>query len=70
MECEASVNIEFWIDLVLRAQALVEVKGAYIELFEDENGELITYEVEGETFYAAEVVYDLASQSWNIVVRR
>ncbi len=42
-----------------RASALVEVKDARIELFEDENHNLIEYEYNGETYLAAQVVYDL-----------
>ena len=42
-----------------RASALVEVKDARIELFEDENHDLIEYEYNGETYLAAQVVYDL-----------
>ena len=42
-----------------RASALVEVKGAKIELFEDENHNLIEYKYQGETYLAAQVVYDL-----------
>ena len=42
-----------------RASALVEVKDAHIELFEDENHNLIEYDYNGETYFAAHVVYDL-----------
>lgn len=42
-----------------RDSALVEVKGASIELFEDENGNLIEYQHNGESYLAAQVVYDL-----------
>lgn len=42
-----------------RASALVEVKDARIELFEDENHNLIEYTHQGETYLAAQVVYDL-----------
>lgn len=42
-----------------RASALVEVKDAKIELFEDENHNLIEYTYQGETYLAAQVVYDL-----------
>ena len=42
-----------------RASALVEVKDARIELFEDENHNLIEYEYNGEPYLAAQVVYDL-----------
>ncbi len=37
----------------------VEVKDAKIELFEDENHELVTYTYQGEQYIAAQVVYDL-----------
>ena len=42
-----------------RASALVEVKDARIELFEDENHNLIEYEYNGEPYLAAQIVYDL-----------
>ncbi|MBP1615970.1 MAG: hypothetical protein H6Q13_3418 [Bacteroidetes bacterium] len=42
-----------------RPYAIVEVTGAKIELFEDENHELITYQYQGEEYVAAQVVYDL-----------
>lgn len=42
-----------------RASALVKVVGANIELFEDENHNLIEYEYQGELYLAAQVVYDL-----------
>lgn len=42
-----------------RPWALVEVKGANIELFVDENDEFIVLEEKGETYYMAQVVYDL-----------
>lgn len=42
-----------------RASALVEIKNSRIELFEDENHNLIEYEHNGETYLAAQVVYDL-----------
>ena len=35
---------------------------AYIELFEDDNGELITYEENGEEYIAAQVVYVLGER--------
>ncbi len=38
---------------------VVEVKDAKIELFEDENHELVTYAYQGEQYIAAQVVYDL-----------
>lgn len=38
---------------------VVEVKDAKIELFEDENHELVTYTYQGEEYIAAQVVYDL-----------
>lgn len=43
-----------------RDTALVEVKNAKIELFEDENG-LITYTHQGEEYVAAQVVYELGN---------
>ncbi|MEL5895911.1 ASCH domain-containing protein [Bacteroides sp. GD17] len=42
-----------------RASALVKVEGAKIELFEDEDGNLIEYKDKGESYLAAQVVYDL-----------
>ena len=42
-----------------RASALVEVKGATVEFFVDENGEEIVYEYNGEEYVAAQIVYDL-----------
>lgn len=42
-----------------RASALVEVLGEKIELFEDENHNLIEYTYQGDTYLAAQVVYDL-----------
>lgn len=36
-----------------------KIENAYIELFEDDNGELITYEENGEEYIAAQVVYVL-----------
>lgn len=42
-----------------RASALVEVKGANIELFVDENDEFIELEQNGEPYLAAQIVYDL-----------
>lgn len=42
-----------------RPFAIVEVKDANIELFCDEEGNDITYEYKGETYIAAQVVYDL-----------
>lgn len=42
-----------------RSSALVEVKDAKIELFEDENHNLIEYTYQGEIYLAAQVVYDL-----------
>lgn len=42
-----------------RPWALVEVKGANIELFVDENDEFIKLEEKGETYYMAQIVYDL-----------
>lgn len=42
-----------------RASALVEVTGATVEFFVDENGEDIVYEYKGEEYLAAQMVYDL-----------
>lgn len=42
-----------------RPAALVEVKSAAIELFEDEAGELITYVENNEEYVQAKVIYDL-----------
>lgn len=42
-----------------RDSALVEVKGAVVEFFIDENGENIEYEYKGEVYVAAQIVYDL-----------
>lgn len=42
-----------------RTSALVEVKDAKIELFEDENHNLIEYTHQGEIYLAAQVVYNL-----------
>lgn len=42
-----------------RPWALVEVKGAKIELFCDEDGNDITYEYNGKTYVAAQITYDL-----------
>lgn len=42
-----------------RESALVKVNGAEIFLIEDENHEIITYDYNGETCMAAQVVYDL-----------
>ena len=42
-----------------RASALEEVKDAKIELFEDENHNLIEYTYQGEIYLAAQVVYGL-----------
>lgn len=44
-----------------RPFAIVEVKDANIELFCDEDGNDITYEYKGETYIAAQVVYDLGA---------
>lgn len=44
-----------------RPYAIVEVKKAKIELFENENHELITYTHQGEEYIAAQVVYDLGA---------
>ena len=42
-----------------RATALVEVTGAYIEFFEDENHDLIEYEYKGRYYVASQIVYNL-----------
>jgi len=42
-----------------RSGALVEVKGAEIVVFEDENHEIITYKHNGEEYIAAQIIYDL-----------
>ena len=42
-----------------RDSALVEVKNANVEFFVDENNELITYDVDGDMWYATQVVYNL-----------
>jgi len=42
-----------------RPYAIVEVKGAMIELFEDEKGNLIKYEYKGKSYIEAQIVYDL-----------
>ena len=39
-----------------------KIEKAEIELFEDENGELITYEENGEEYLAAQVVYHLGER--------
>ncbi len=39
-----------------------KIDNAQIELFEDENGELITYEENGEEYIAAQVVYFLGDR--------
>ena len=44
-----------------RDSALVEVKGATIELFADENGNDIVYEYKGKEYIAAQMVYDLGA---------
>ena len=44
-----------------RPWALVEVKSAEIQLFVDENDNFIELEQNGETYYAAQVVYDLGA---------
>lgn len=49
-----------------RDTAVVEVKRASIELFEDENGELIEYEDKGEIYIAAQVIYDLGKVIENV----
>lgn len=42
-----------------RDSALVEIKNANVEFFVDDNNELITYDVDGNMWYATQVVYDL-----------
>lgn len=42
-----------------RASALVEVKGANIGIFVDEEGKEIVYDVKGEEFLATYIDYDL-----------
>ena len=42
-----------------RETVLVKVSSAEIVLFEDENHEIITYDYNGQTRLAAQVVYDL-----------
>lgn len=42
-----------------RPYAIVQVKGANVELFCDEEGNDVTYEYNGETYIAAQIVYDL-----------
>lgn len=44
-----------------RASALVEVKGATVEFFVDEDGNEVVYEYNGEEYVAAQIVYDLGS---------
>lgn len=39
-----------------------KINDAYIELFEDDNGELITYEEGGEEYIAAQIVYVLGDK--------
>lgn len=42
-----------------RPFALVEVKDAELQYFEDEEGELITYEADGVEYVAGQMIYDL-----------
>jgi len=42
-----------------RERALVEVTSAEIEVFTDDNGEIIVYDYYGRDFWAAQVVYNL-----------
>jgi hypothetical protein len=42
-----------------RDSALVEVKGAMIEIFTDEKGNDIVYEQDGVEYYEAQIIYDL-----------
>lgn len=44
-----------------RPTALIEVKDANIELFVDEKGNYIDYEINGKNYLAAQVVYDLGN---------
>lgn len=44
-----------------RDSALVEVKGAVVEFFVDENGDDIIYEHNGQEYLAAQIVYDLGN---------
>ena len=39
-----------------------KIDDAWIELFEDENGELVTYVEAGEEYIAAQVVYELGEK--------
>ena len=39
-----------------------KIEDAYIELFEDDKGELIVYEEAGEEYIAAQVVYELGEK--------
>lgn len=39
-----------------------KIEKSWIELFEDENHELIVYEENGEEYYAAQVVYSLGEK--------
>ena len=42
-----------------RPEVLIQVKKSDVELFEDEDGELITYEEDGQQYIEAQVVYTL-----------
>lgn len=42
-----------------RDNAIVEVKGAHVEFFVDDNDQPIMYEYKGEEIWAAQIVYDL-----------
>lgn len=42
-----------------RPFAIVEVKGAEMHYFEDDNGELVTEEINGVEYFPGEMVYDL-----------
>lgn len=42
-----------------RETAVVEIKNAEIVLFTDNDGNFITYDHNGDTHYAAQIVYDL-----------
>ena len=42
-----------------RDSALVEVTGAYVEFFVDNDGNSIIYEYKGDLYEAAQIVYNL-----------
>lgn len=39
-----------------------KIEESWIELLEDENGELVTYEENGEEYYAAQIVYKIGEK--------